>query len=364
MLASDKWILITRYLSGECSKQERILVEKWIKSDPEIKQSFDRLQQIWKVSDRFQNYSRRYKMDIESEWKRLSFKINSLEVQSNENEKKSTWKLLVGKSSGKASPLIQLLRVAAIILVMLGGGYVLTQVLYIAPEPAVTELESDPHFREIATSTSQLAGVELTDGSKVNLSVESSLRLSNQYNRIKREVYIDGHAYFDVLSDPDRPFVVETSHAILTVLGTDFTVRSYPDDDYVQLVVVSGTVSLESRVGNGRMQENLSKGQMGLLNKMTGELTVKQVKADRFLGWMNGQIIFDETPLWQVSRDLERWFGVTIEISDAPLRNLRFTAELSSRSLSHVLSVISHALEVEYEMDEDRVWITQSPDSQ
>jgi transmembrane sensor len=144
-------------------------------------------------------------------------------------------------------------------------------------------------------------------------------------------------------------------------VGTDFTVRSYSDDDYVQLVVVSGTVAMESRIGNGKREKVLTNGQMGLLNKMTGELTVRQVDADRYLGWMDGRIIFDETPLSQVSRDLERWFGIDMEIGDTSLENLRLTAELSSRSLSHVLSVISHTLEVEYEMDDDRVLINKSP---
>lgn len=361
MPASDKWIGITKYLAGECSEQERVAVEKWIKTDPEIRESVERLQQIWKASDKFENYSKMNKMDLESEWERLRLKMHTMETHQPVGQGKASGTVLRGIRTGGQSGFSQLLKVAAIIAVMLLGGYVLTQVLYTGPAPVVTELESEPHFREIATSTSQLAGVELTDGSKVKLSVESSLRVSDQFNRSRREVYVDGHAYFDVLSDPDRPFVIETSHAMVTVLGTDFTVRSYPDDDYVQLVVVSGTVAMESRVGNGKREAKLTNGQMGLLNKMTGELTVRQVDADKFLGWMDGKILFDETPLSQVSRDLERWFGIDMEIRDASLENLRLTAELSSRSLSHVLSVISHTLDVEYEMDDDRVWITKGP---
>lgn len=361
MSNSEKWSCVTRYLAVESSEGEQILVKKWIKNDPEIAQSIERLQQIWKASDKLQSISKLHNMDIESEWERLNLKIQSLEALPDEKGSRLSEKKWHGKRFGKITPIIQLLRVAAIILVMLGGGYLLTQVLYTAPNPAVTELESEPPFREIMTGKSQLAGFELTDGSKVNLSVHSSLRLSNDYNRTMRKVSIEGHAYFDVLPDPDRPFVVETSHAILTVLGTDFTVRSYSDDIYVQLVVASGSVSIESRVGNGVTKESISKGQMAQLNKMTGQMTIKNVDPARYLGWMDGRIIFEETELYQVSRDLERWFGVNINITDADLQHLKLTAELSSRSLNHVMNVISHVLEVDYEIDEESVNISKRP---
>ncbi len=363
MSQTGKWNRFTRYLAGECSEEERVLVERSMENDPEIRQAMGRLKEIWEASDKLRNFSNFLNMDMESEWKRLNLKIQSLETFPNENGKKSSGKLFSFKDSRKNSPVVQLLRVAAIILIMLGGGYVITQILYTESTPIVSDSEPEPHFREISTRSSQLAGLELTDGSKVNLSVESSLRLTQQYNRNGREVYLEGQAYFDVLSDPDRPFVVETSHAILTVLGTDFSIRSYPDDEFIQLVVVDGTVSMVSRVGNGRKEQKLTRGQMGLLNKMTGQISVSDVKAENFLLWMDGQIIFEETPLAQVCRDLERWFGITIEITDASLSSLRLTAEFGSRSLSHVLNVISHALNVDYELDDDRVWIKKFPEN-
>jgi transmembrane sensor len=370
--SKEKWACIARYFANECSDEERVRINKWIDSDPQIKLVMTKLRNVWKTTEMIHIGEKLANIDVESEWKILRQKMSSLDNYEGyktqqtfrvpSTKDKSANELFSkpykkGEKSARITSYRQLLRVAAVLIVMFGGGYLVIQWLYTDAVPVVTDMESATQYREITTKTSQLASLELLDGSKVNISVESSLQLSDLFNKTVRELNLEGEAYFNVISDPTRPFVVKTSHAVFTVMGTDFVVRSYPDDEYVRIVVVSGSVSMESWVGNGLVKQIINPGEMGMLNKISGKLAISDVDTEKYLYWISRRIVFEETPLDQVGRDLERWFGITFEILQQDHRHLRLTAVLESSSLNNVLGIIGHTLDLEYEIHDDKVII-------
>ncbi len=350
-MAKDNWNILAKYVSGECSAEENKIIELWINADPEVKSKVQSLRNIYKATGNLKIDTTLENFDINTEWEELMQRRRTQKESQRAKWSKNARSAYEKQKIKRLSPVMQIVRVAAVLAIMIGGGFLLARHLY-AP---VDQVVNEPTFREISTRTSQLAGLELNDGSHINLSVASTIRVSDLYNQADRSIILKGQAYFEVKSDEARPFIVQAGKARITVLGTRFTVRSYPGDDYVEVVVVSGSVSVASQVNDRSLEKVIQPGELARMNTITGELTTKQVTTDLYLAWTEGRIVFEESSLIQVCRELERWFNVRFEIQDESLTDRQFTAILDSRSLSNVLDVLGQTLEVRVSQDDDVV---------
>ena len=346
--------LFIKYLSGECSHDEKKQVEKLIKKDPVIKQNFEKFNMIWNTFDRYDiNRDPGFLDDIESEWEQFQSRMQVLDARSKTARDKHGRSHYRASHSKGYSQIQQLLKVAALLMIAFGGGIFVTRMFYNIDETNnATDLS---HFREVSTRTSQLADLVLMDGSRVNLNVKSTLRTYDTYNQDSRRIQLKGQGYFDVVADPSRPFIVETPHALITVVGTDFTVRAYPDEEQVQVMVASGSVFVESLKDGDRQSARVEAGYSAILNVNNGALQIKKAEKEKFMGWMEGKIFFEETPLPEVIKELERWFAVDFQMMDERLHDRRLTAVLDSRSLNNVLDVIGYVLGINCELKEGRV---------
>src|SRR5699024_5422197 len=136
---------------------------------------------------------------------------------------------------------VPFLRVAAIILVTSLASVLAYQNLYHQPETVT------PALREISMEKGQRGNITLSDGTKVTLNADSKIILLEVVQSNKREITLRGEAFFEVTHNPDRPFIINTGQAVVEVLGTSLDVRSYPDDESVQVVVSDGRVSLSAK---------------------------------------------------------------------------------------------------------------------
>jgi ferric-dicitrate binding protein FerR (iron transport regulator) len=234
-------------------------------------------------------------------------------------------------------------------LLLLIGGLWLAQSFW---TPA--EAPTDSTYRTVVTTPGERSRVQLADGSRVMLNVDSKLRLPPTFNQQTRTVELTGEAYFEVEADTGRPFVVRTEGASVEVHGTAFNVRGYPDEEQVQVAVREGGVSFRPE-RDGDAAVDLASGEVG---RMTGaDTTVQILAADvaPYIGWTEGRLVFEDTPLPRVARRLERWYGLTFRIRDPALRSLRLTATLKSQSVRNVLDVITASLNIRYEIDQNSV---------
>ena len=99
-------------------------------------------------------------------------------------------------------------------------------------------------MREVIIKNKELKEITLSDGTKVKLDAGSSIKFPDKFEDDKREVFLNGEAYFKVTSDLQTPFIVHTNQAEITVLGTKFNVRAWDQTHKVAVVVVDGKVSL------------------------------------------------------------------------------------------------------------------------
>lgn len=211
------------------------------------------------------------------------------------------------------------------------------------PRPAAPA----PAPRVYATTAAQRAEILLTDGTRITLAPESRLRVSADFGTERRDIYLEGEAFFDVAHDATRPFTVYAGNASAHDIGTAFAVRSYANDRAVQITVREGVVAM-SGVGP------LSAGDVGTLAN-DGHTSVRH-RADvrAMLGWLDGRLSYSDAPLSRVVADLHRWYGAEIAIRDSSLADLPFTGDMNGLSTRPALDLVARTLGLRVRRDGER----------
>jgi ferric-dicitrate binding protein FerR (iron transport regulator) len=194
-----------------------------------------------------------------------------------------------------------------------------------------------PARRTYATFSGERAEIRLSDGTGVRLAPASRLSVSTDYGTDRRDVYLDGEAYFDVVHDERKPFTVFAGNASARDIGTAFAVRSYPEDGAVQVVVRSGEVALS---GLGR----LGAGDLGRLSA-DGRASIRHgVNVERMLDWLDGSLSFADAPLGRVLADMHRWYDVDVTLADSTLASLPFTGTLTDVTPTAAVELVAATL--------------------
>ncbi|HBZ26652.1 MAG TPA: hypothetical protein DEO54_10565 [Rikenellaceae bacterium] len=195
--------------------------------------------------------------------------------------------------------------------------------------------------------------INLPDGSKVWLNSNSTLKCPQQFGNDKRELELSGEGYFQVESNPQWPMHIKTSAGYqVKVTGTEFNLSSYSNDKVLKLTMVSGTVTLISDRDKSELEVNKLQA---IIVPVNSEIKSKDiVKANIHLntGWKNGLLIFDNTPMDEVIKKMERWFGVKIIAEGQSVLNNRFTGEFDSESLIQVLEFMKITSNIKFSVKE------------
>ncbi len=218
-----------------------------------------------------------------------------------------------------------LLRAAAILLplLMLAGAY-----WYInRPIPIIDQVIAYGEQKQIT----------LPDGSQVWLNAGSRLTYPERFTKT-RTLHLIGEAYFSVVKDPGKPFVVETKHLSIEALGTEFNVTAYPDDEKTTTALASGKVQVIIEDGKSYL---LSPNQQLSLDNQTREHVVTKVLAEDIAARKNGGLIFDNATLMEILRTLERKFNNIIKIEEAELPSDRYSVKfVNGETFEQVMSVL------------------------
>lgn len=178
---------------------------------------------------------------------------------------------------------------------------------------------------EWATHAGEQVTVELEDGSRVMLGPETRLRVASANFKHERTLRLQGIAHFADTDDPSHPFTVLAGTSATQAIGTAFTVRAYPDDSTVHVVVSEGRVLFRSTVSRTAPSAMLGRGDAGRLNALGAMSVERGVDLDESLGWMRGRLHYSLATAADVARDLDRWYGVTIVLDDVELSTIHVT---------------------------------------
>lgn len=345
------WPVIVRHLDQKMDENDSIKLDRWLKQNDENRLILQSAEKIWKSTEGKSHDFIMNELNLDKDWDLIKKQITSSDLK----EKRA--RILHFRKLRKRQHLFSnLLKVAVLLLVAVSSGLITLQ---FADKPEQTI--SLPVFNEIATNSGERASIELGDGSKVQLNAASKLIMPESFSAQKREIALNGQAFFDVKSEINRSFDIRTDIALIQVLGTSFDVRSYENEDKILVAVREGTVELSHQNASGSSLI-INEGYIGSISKTTGQLTLEMFDdPDLYFGWMDGRIIFKDAPLQDVFNHLERWYAVTIEYDETnnELMMQKFTADLKTRSVREVLGVISMSMDIDFEVrDEDQIFIT------
>lgn len=297
--------LLKKYWSGQCTPEEKTLVQDWLKKgNPDTE-----------------------------------FAIRGDEQQI----KDKIWNSIVGQDSGETNPIASperptfryLWPAAAAILAILSFA---AAFFYYR-----STLTSEVQYVEVVAKDGQHAQVTLADGSKILLNARSRLRYPKTFEGAQRSVSLEGEGYFDIAKNPEKPFIISTQQLTIKVLGTEFNVKEI-EGQQPAVAVSEGKVKLISNLLNDSLL--LTAHQYGLLTDKG--LLRHDMRSDKSFAWKAGELILDDLSLAQATIELERRYGINIQVVDNDLLQKRIRAVFHKEAMPEVIQLIASALGTSY----------------
>ena len=229
------------------------------------------------------------------------------------------------------------------------------KVSYILPEDSLCT-QGSPIFNTLQIPRGGEYFLTLADGTEVWLNAETEIRYPVQFTGDKRVVYLDGEAYFTVAPDKNKPFTVVSTHASVSVLGTQFNFRAYPDERDVQTTLVSGSVIMQSE--KYKQQIKLIPGEQGVLEKNSAKLMKQEVNTYLYTAWKDGRFAFRDARLEDLFNILARWYDLSVFYQSPEAKDIRFTGDLNKTDdFKSILKIIEQNERVIFTVNQRTVFI-------
>jgi ferric-dicitrate binding protein FerR (iron transport regulator) len=336
------WNKLGKYILGECTPEELEEIEAWLERDPERYDLLNQLEDIYDHAELNEHW------DLDEGWEEISKELanrNGEDTESYLRLVKSTTNQIENRgsnsNSNKKNRFFGFRAVASLIFLL-----VTFLAIYMFNQDQEQAANRSLVMEEVVTQKGQRSQFRLSDGTRVWLNAQSRLEILNQFNSETREVRLEGEAFFAVEPNPEKPFIVKTSGSITKVLGTQFNVHAYPEED-IQVVVEEGKVAFGSINENINDAPKITTNQMGILS-VSGKKEIIDVRPEQYLGWMEDRLIFKDTPFDIVVKKLERWYDINCTISDSTLLERSVTATFHDEPMTEVLKIISLSLGATY----------------
>lgn len=315
--APDESLLI-KYIIGEITNDEKAWIESWIEEDADNEKLFTQLAFIYHAHNTQERIKNR---DTEAAFQKVQHKIR---VKSR--------RLFIRRAGVAASLLIGLL----------GIGSLLVQFLNIKEQyaPSLITVQSNDNSR------SQFI---LPDGTEVHLNSRSTLTYPSYYQGNERKVtLLEGEAYFKVAHNADRPFIVNVADDKynIKVLGTEFNLQAYKEDNIIQTTLIEGSVKIN--IAGKNAQTILEPSQKAVYSLSTDQLEVMAVNTDRETDWMYDRLVFRQTPIKDVLERLSRFYNVEFDVKNKIIYKYTFTGTFEDKPLYQVLDYMKISSNIKY----------------
>lgn len=362
--------LLYKYATGSLSESEKTELEAWVEARPERRIFLERLSSPqWLETD----YRRQKGIDVEkaiSEMKtRISLSDNSeqIDMQVASGKEQKTGEILGNRPSLFSVFSSQLWKVAAVLVLLIVGGTfwyrehtrvtppTISEEVQIAMQQsresgcaaakveAISTQQSSPVIQEvrqlyhvdeqfveqlvqakrITTYQNKEYWVTLDDGTLVHLNYNSRLIYPEKFGD-RRDVILDGEAFFMVAHDKRRQFVVHTHQGDVKVYGTEFNINTRNENEAVNVVLVKGSVSFTPTNGNEVLMSPSQE-----LSFANNQLTLRLTDTAPYVAWNEGEFIFSDWTLGRILNVIARWYGLEVVFMDQELSNRKFSGSLS-----------------------------------
>ncbi len=333
MITLMEEIVLKAITQKELTRQEKELLDNWLKESQKNRIIFNQ----FKLALKYPAEDRVTEMKVEG--------LNKFKGVMNSSFNESI------NADKRNSLAIQILKIAATIVLVIS----VSLFVYRYHQDTSQPIEQIVRLIEKTSLPGQKITVTLSDGTIVKLNSDSKIIVPDQFAQDKREVELIGEAFFDVNRDTTRPFIIKTKDLKVEVLGTSFNLRSYNNDNSQLVAVKTGKVAVNKVTGTEKV--HLVENEMVTVKENGSLSKIKIENKDLVFGWTEQRLVFEETSLDMVFKQLSRWFGVEIVIGTKMTGTRPYTASYKNPTIDEVFKSLSHLYQFEYIKDEKRVLI-------
>ncbi|MFV0606562.1 MAG: FecR family protein [Niabella sp.] len=361
MLNERLAILLSRKLSGEATLEEEKELQEWLLAHPGDEFFASLLQEYWN-----NNHQHSFvKEQADRHFKAI------LEIAEEEKNNIQEASVSVVPPVQPRRKLFVLQMAAAVLAIVL--GIAIFYYFRNSTNPVI-------HANEVTATKGSKTRIELPDGTKVWINSDSRLTYNHDFNGKTREVVLDGEAFFDVVKDPNRPFIVHTNLIDIRVLGTAFNVKSYEQDENVETTLIRGLIEVSSKIKPSSPKIHLVANEKLVItkneftapdvhslgdeeNKLSG-FTVTALPShisDSVLAetsWMYNRLIFDGESFKEVAVKMERWYNVKIHFTNAQVANYRLRGVFEKETAEEALKALQTIASFSYKINVNEIEIS------
>ena len=327
--------LIVKYLNNQCSPAELEEVIRWVKDKQGSDNSKEEVIAYWKsASD-----------DVDIDDQRISSIFDNILNQIESDNSRS--RQMPNEKWSYSNVIRMISRVAVILLipVLLIFSYTISEQNKLAENDIKNVVDS----LEVIAPLGSRTVVQLSDNTVIHLNSGSKIKYPRIFSGDRREVILTGEAYFEVAHKPEKVFTVKTSELNITAFGTSFNVLAYSDSKFIETTLIEGKVGLMESASQKKMGMMVP-GQHAKYNKKDGIIISSKGNIEKYISWMDGKIIFEDTPIEEVAARLSRMFNVDIIVSDA-IKNYDYTVTFIDEPLYQILDLMALATPIKYTIE-------------
>lgn len=313
------YILAYKFYKRECTLEEKELIKQWLSINAANKITFQKLIKTLETSNiHFDGWT----PDVEEALSKVMLAVD------------------------KKTPVFRInfyswIKVAAIFILLLGIASVLSGILNIP----ITIGKSS--YIETVCEYGEKAQVILPDGTKVWLNSGSTLKYPTNFNGHNRKVDLTGEAYFDVTKSKKAKFKVNTAEIDIVVMGTQFSVSAYPDDNKIKAYLFEGKVA----VYRNDIKETLEPGDQVVFDKDKNQLSIERDLKRLPSTWKDGKLIIRSESLLKLTKILSRRFDVNFIFEDEECKNYVYSGTIENEMLTEILKAVSMASTITYTIE-------------
>jgi ferric-dicitrate binding protein FerR (iron transport regulator) len=208
------------------------------------------------------------------------------------------------------------------------------------------------------TKSGEKLKLRLPDQTYVILNSNSSIEFDSDYGKEKRYIKIQGEAYFDVASNKEKPFIVDSGELHTTALGTEFNVLSRNGIEEIALTEGRVKVEIEDTGAIADLFETLGPGQKATFKENDSKIINSNFDPSIVTAWKEGRIQFKRKRLKDIFSDLQNWYGVEFQVPLSLNMNRKVSGEFNNESLKNILEGLSFSMGFNYSIQDNSVIIS------
>ena len=325
--------IIQKYLQGKCTREELHKAIAYF-HDPRLNQEIeDLLSENWEKDQ--------ISIPVEHESKNISAILNrihqKIEPELKRIRMRKTRQLFIHVS-----------RMAAVLVIGVFMGILVN-----------TLKKEDPIVYSSLTPRGSISQIVLPDSTLVYLNSDTELKFTYNPSKRRREVFLDGEAWFHVSENKKRPFVVSTNYYDVVVTGTEFNVKAYREEKKIVTTLESGSVVIPS---NDKFRMKTSKvlvpGDQFVFDWENKSIETQKVRTSYYTSWKDNKLIFINMNLADLIILLERKYDIDIEVTDKSILNYHYDGTIKNESILEIMDLIKVTMPIDYKVVGQKIQIT------